>query len=414
MSAERPLVAIVYAEVTSPVVAAQTFPLIGALHGAGRSVHTVVFASPRRLFQPAEWLRHRRAFAQLRDAAGSAPLVLSHRPRDVQLGATGKRLARTLRAHGLTNAVLLCRQPRAALVAAAAREGLRGAGDVPFVVHDMRGIRPEEFLLSIGRSEEQLAPEEERMLLTYRDQERQACRRADAVLCVSRAMVRRVVTLHAVPESRVLRVPNLARPIPDAEAHRARWRRRLGVRDDDLLLTYSGSLAAWQLPEAIALLAAAVRRQEPRTRLLMLTPDVDVARSAVRQVALQGAEVRTAAPADARAVIAAADYGLLLRAPSEVNRVACPVKFGEYLACGVRPVLTGGIGDQSDLCAQGDLGILVGLADAGDAARRLLVDARRPAALGPEARAKRRAWVDATISPARTAERLLDLLAPLI
>jgi hypothetical protein len=76
--------------------------------------------------------------------------------------------------------------------------------------------------------------------------------------------------------------------------------------------------------------------------------------------------------------------------------------------------VTGGIGDQSDLCAQGDLGIVVGLADAGEAARRVLLDADRPGALGAQARAKRRRWVDETISPDRAAERLLELLEPLL
>jgi glycosyltransferase involved in cell wall biosynthesis len=412
LSGTRPVVGVIYAEVTSPVVESQTFPLLAALRSAGRQVDAVVFASPRRLFQPREWAAHRRALAALEEAIGRAPLVVSHRPRELQLGKTGKRLARSLRARGIDDAVLICRQPRAALVAAAAREALRD-GDAPFVVHDMRGVRPEEYLVSLGRAETELDDEQERMLVIYRDQERQACRRADAVLCVSRAMAQRVRNLHEVPESRVLRLPNHAQSVDDAEELRTRWRRKLRVGDDDLLLAYSGTLAAWQLPEATVLLAAAVRRQEPTTRLLMLTPDTARAQEAIRSAALDGAIVKRASPERAHELVAAADYGMLLRDASAVNRVACPVKFGEYLACGVRPVLTGGIGDQSELCAQGDLGILVGLADAGDAARRLLMDARRPGALGPEARAKRRAWVAETITPLRAAERLQALLDPL-
>ncbi len=414
MNARRPVASVTYAEITAPVVESQTFPLLAALRAAGHGVDAIAFASPRRLFQPAEWAAHRRAVAGLRAAIGKAPLVVSHRPRELQLGRTGKRLARVLGARGLADAILICRQPRAALVAAAAREALRGAGHAPLVVHDMRGIRPEEYLVSLGREENELDDEEERMLVIYRDQERQACRRSDAVLCVSREMARRVTTLHEVPAERVLRLPNHARPVVHAEELRARSRRRLRVTDEDLLLAYSGTLAAWQLPDTTALLAAAVRRQRPGTRLLMITPDVATARRAIHKAALEGAIVKTSSPDRTHELVAAADYGLLLREPSDVNRVACPVKFGEYLACGVRPVLTGGIGDQSDACAHGGLGIVIGLADAGDAARRILIDADRPGALGPEGRTKRRAWVAQTISPECAAERLLGLLAPLL
>ena len=410
MNAARRIACVIYAEVTAPVVESQTFPLLAALRAAGREVDAIAFASPRRLFQPAEWVAHRRALAGLEAAIGKTPLTVSHRPRELQLGRTGKKLARTLVARGLDDAILICRQPRAALVAAAAREALRDSGKMPIVVHDMRGIRPEEYLVSLAREEHELDEEQERMLVIYRDQERQACRRSDAVLCVSREMARRVQHLHEVPAERALRLPNHAHPLPDSEALRARSRRPLRVADDALLLAYSGTLAAWQLPDTTTLLAAAVRQENPRARLLMLTPDAQ----AVRNAGLDGALVKSASPHRAHELVAAADYGLLLREPSEVNRVACPVKFGEYLAAGVRPVVTGGIGDQSDLCAQGDLGIVVGLADARASARRLLQDAERPGALGAEARARRRRWVEETISPERAAERLLALLEPFV
>jgi hypothetical protein len=99
-----------------------------------------------------------------------------------------------------------------------------------------------------------------------------------------------------------------------------------------------------------------------------------------------------------------------------VNRVACPVKFGEYLACGVRPVLTPHIGDQSRLCETSGLGVVVAIASMPDAARLVAADAARPGTLSPGAREARREWARENIAPARASERIaefVDAVTPL-
>lgn len=411
----RAIVSVLYAEVTAPVVEAQTLPLLSAMRDRGERVDAVIFASPRRLFMPRDFAVHRRAFGLFTATLGHPPAVLTHPPRARSFARLGRRMAKELTDRGIADAILICRQPRATLAACAARDALRAAGvRVPLVIHDQRGIRPEEYLMSLGREESELSSDEARMLATYRDHEKQACVAADAVLCVSHGMVRHVRESHGVAEEQVLRLPNHARPVDDAEQLRAAARKRLRLDDDALVLAYSGTMAAWQLPEATALFAAAVANLRPGTRLLMLTPDTAVARAATKAAAVVKPIIRSATPDRAQELVAAADYGLLLRDDSEVNRVSCPVKFGEYLACGVRPVLTPTVGDQSDLCMSTNLGVVVPLTEAGTAARRLLVDVRTPFALGAEARAKRRAWATENISPARTGAKLLDLLAPLI
>ncbi len=415
MTLRRPIASLIYAEVTAPVVESQTLPLLRALRDAGERVDALMFASPRRLFVPGDWSAHRRTLGLFESMLGGTPAVLTHPPRAQSFERLGKRLAKTLVERQLANAILICRQPRAALVACAARDQMRTrGGDAPFVVHDQRGVRPEEYLMSLGRDEGDLAADEKRMLSSYREQERGACCGADAVLCVSTPMANRVRKLHGVPTERVLRLPNHAHPVDDAEQLRAAARKKLRIDDDTLVLAYSGTLAAWQLPEATALFARAVANQLPGTRLLMVTPDRAVARAATKAAGVEKPIIRTSTPDHAHEWVAAADYGLLLRDDSEVNRVSCPVKFGEYLACGVRPVLTPTVGDQSDLCMSTGLGVVIGLGDAGDAARRLLIDVRNPFALGPEQRAKRRAWATENITPAGTAKKLMELLSTVL
>jgi hypothetical protein len=323
----------------------------------------------------------------------------------------GRRLASALEGYKAQNAVLLCRQPRAAIIGAAARKALRKRGhDQASVVLDLRGLRPEEYLLTLGREESALTPKERKRLDAYRKQESRACELADAVLTVSGPMLQHVRDRREVDPARLEFIPNHAPVVAHAERLRAEARTDLGFSHDALVVAYAGTLAAWQMPVPSAMLVKSLTEHIPSTRMLFLTPDVAAARQTVKQVGLRGAVVKSLAQRDVARFLAAADYGLLLRESSPVNRVACPVKFGEYLASGVRLLTSPGIGDVSDLVTEFDLGIVVSPSNLGNTARRIAMDARRPNSVDADGRARIRDWARRNVSPDRAAEVLLGFV----
>lgn len=411
MTPRRPVVAVIYAEVTAPVVRSQTPPLLRALRTLGHRVDSVLYTSPRALFVSSARSARERAIASFAAATGVQPMRRTHLPRDRGMEAQGRSLAKRLVKRGLYEAILFCRQPRAAIVGLAARDAIASrGGPAPRVVLDLRGTRDVEYLMTLGKTEAGLSAVEQGRLLEYRAQEELACRRADAVLCVSHPMARLVSQRYAVDPKKLGCVPNHAEPVPDAEALRSKSRADLGVALDALLVAYSGTLAAWQMPEASIGLFQAIRALSPDARLLFLTPDTEAAAKALAAAGVDDVLLRSAPPGEATKLLCGADYGLLLRQDAIVNRVACPVKFGEYLACGVRPILTPHIGDQSNLCETSDLGVVVGVASPTDAARIVAADAGRAGNLGLEGRDMRRKWALDNISPDRAAARVTEFL----
>lgn len=406
----RPIVTVVYAEITAPVVHAQTLPLLEEFRKQGRRVDSVAFTSPRARVMPSQIAAHKRALRALGAAIDGDPVRITHPPGDRNLGGLGRKLAKELRKRGEADAVLFCRQPRAALVGVAAREALAREPKPPFVVLDLRGIRDVEYLLTLGRTEDELSPDERSRLTAYRQQEEQACRQADAVLHVSRPMRTLVANRYGLPVEDMGVVPNHARIVADAEDLRGQARAELGLTGGELLVTYCGTLAAWQMAEESVVLVKAFQARRPDVRMMFLTPQGPQAKAAMDRVGLRRGIVRSVPQAEVPRYLAAADYGLLLRQRTAVNQVACPVKFGEYLACGVRPVLTPDIGDQSQTALDQNLGLVIGLHDAETAATRMTLDADQPASTSMEGREKRRAWARANISPARAAERVLEFL----
>jgi hypothetical protein len=106
---------------------------------------------------------------------------------------------------------------------------------------------------------------------------------------------------------------------------------------DRLRVVYTGGLQHWQnVDRMLDVVAACGARCE--FRFYTDSPDRlhDAARG--RGVA-DRMQIATAPPEELPAIYGDADLGLVLRDDIAVNRVSCPTKLSEYLACGVVPVV---------------------------------------------------------------------------
>ncbi len=255
------------------------------------------------------------------------------------------------------------------------------------VVYDVRGDYEAEHAFHVaGRGDardERTAPG----LVRIRRAEGVACREADRLLCVSEALARALDRRHPGAAAKATVVPcghdpEKFRLDPDA---RARWRAKLGL-EGRWVLCYAGSLVPYQLPERVAHLGALARALRPDAHLLLVTPDLERARAllATHGLGPEAATALAAAHEDMPGLLAAADAGVLLRRRDPVNAVASPTKLAEYLACGLRLVVSEGIGDVGALVAdlagaRGASGLgLVADPDDDDALRAALARAAAP------------------------------------
>lgn len=202
-------------------------------------------------------------------------------------------------------------------------------------------------------------------------------RRATRVSAVTRGLAAVVEEAHRVGAIEVVPccVDIASASVDPADARRRRA--ELGYSDDDVVAVYAGGLSHYQqVPTMLALWRRLL--DEPRLKFLLLTNDDPHSLPAVvgdlgdfgdrlRHFSLSRREVP--------ATLAAADIGFMLRDSRELNRVASPVKFPEYLAAGLGIVASPGTGDASGLIESGDLGVLVDTQQIDDgvaAVRRLI------------------------------------------
>ncbi len=331
---------LLWGEILGPAARSQTFPLLRRLRGRGHTVTLVAGVSLRRWLSPRAY---REALDEAREAAGGCLRVVHHLPR--QRVVWMSRLARRLAGGGAPD-VVHARQARAAVLAVR-------AGVAP-VLADLRGLRPEEFLMSAGRPEAALDQRERAALARHREEQRCAVQEAAAVICVSEAFRRRLPRREGV-----FVIPNAAEPVDDLDPGIRRARRaQLGLREGDFALVYSGSLAAWQCVDETVRLAGAAAGRDARFRLVLLTHDEAAASDLLIREGVSGI-VASLSPERTRALLPAFDGALLLRRPDPVSEVSCPVKFVEYLHAGLPVAVSGGVGDVSGWVKEHGLGIVL-------------------------------------------------------
>lgn len=204
-------------------------------------------------------------------------------------------------------------------------------------------------------------------------------RGATRVSAVTRGLAAAVGEAHRVAAIEVVPccVDIASASVDPADARRRRG--ELGYSDDDVVAVYAGGLSHYQqVPTMLTLWRRLL--DEPRLKFLLLTNDDPHSLPAVvGDLGAFGDRLQhfSLSRREVPATLAAADIGFMLRDSRELNRVASPVKFPEYLAAGLGIVASPGTGDASDLIESGDLGVLVDtqrIDDGVDAVRGLVAE----------------------------------------
>ncbi len=144
-------------------------------------------------------------------------------------------------------------------------------------------------------------------------------------------------------------------------ARRAEQRERLNL-NDKFVVCYCGGLWHWQRPDAVAEAFAAIHAAMPDAHMLVISRQAEsfLAHLERAGVAPESLTARAVPHDQVASYLMAADVGLLLREDHLLNRVAAPVKFAEYLRCGLPVLLTPCIGDYGQFVSDEGVGAAVG------------------------------------------------------
>lgn len=244
------------------------------------------------------------------------------------------------------------------------------------IVVDVRGAWPEELLFARGFDGPEQAPLElQEQFRVAEGRLRCAIDASDSVFTVSEGMVNYVRVLGADP-NRVAYVPCCVRSTTFTAHARSAMRATLGL-GNKLVFAYSGTVTRYQHVDdgLLAFFRLAVAHC-PDAHLLCLTPDAAQMAASIADAGIADDRVKllTVAQHEIPSFLAAADAGVLLRAPSRMNRFSEPTKFAEYLAAGLPVVVALGTGTLDTMVEAHGAGVAIDWFEADADRRRAVVE----------------------------------------
>jgi glycosyltransferase involved in cell wall biosynthesis len=222
------------------------------------------------------------------------------------------------------------------------------------VICDCRGVGSEEIIYKYpGGKGILLSKKIERV-------ERSAHRKSDHLFCVSNSFKAYIREKNeTTPDIEVVPCCINAEKFKFDEEARDKIRKEMGISDRFVIL-YAGSLNEWQLPEKMIEIFNIFKRNISESIFLMLTKDTEFAEDLFLDSGMdKNSYIIRHIPFDLIGkYLVAGDVGLLIREENDVNRVAFPIKFTEYIRSGV-PVMTSITSDIADFIEKYDAGFRI-------------------------------------------------------
>lgn len=212
------------------------------------------------------------------------------------------------------------------------------------IIFDVRGAEPEEFTYNQSKdvlTEQACLGSAQKKLRWLNNLERHAAKAADHFFCVSEQMKTHMQKKYRVPEEKIDVIPcGVKNSFMYDQNVRELSRRRLGLSDKSVFV-YVGSMDVGQLPRFTFRLFKQFKSIMPEAFLLVLTYDLEQAYDLLKAESIpKNSMLVDNIPNNmVPEMLCAADFGMLLREKSVRNSVSAPVKFSEYMSCGL-PVIT--------------------------------------------------------------------------
>ncbi|MGA1840848.1 MAG: glycosyltransferase [bacterium] len=196
--------------------------------------------------------------------------------------------------------------------------------------------------------------------LILRQLEKRFLQRFDVISVVSEGMRKYLWQNYGISPVRVAVLPCAADQDtfgyrPDS---RLEIRRDLGL-EDRIVFVYNGICAPWQcIRETIACFKL-IKDFDDRAFLLVLSPDRELFKQYLSCLDPEDYRVLSVEHTLMDRYLSSADCGFLIRKRNIINRVASPLKFSEYLICGLPVIIGPEVGDFSNIIQNEGIGAVI-------------------------------------------------------
>jgi glycosyltransferase involved in cell wall biosynthesis len=139
-------------------------------------------------------------------------------------------------------------------------------------------------------------------------------------------------------------------------------KRELGIKDDDLVVSYLGSIGGWYLTDEMLQFCKTLLSKVPQTKFLFISPHRhEVIKEAVKKYGIPADKViiKHGMRHEVPVLLSLSDYSLFFIKPCYSKISSSPTKHGEIMAMGIPVITNAGVGDVEDITTKYNAGIVL-------------------------------------------------------
>ena len=202
----------------------------------------------------------------------------------------------------------------------------------------------------------------------FKEKEAEAVAQCNGIVCLTHAAEKIICKWPEYKES----IPLVVIPCsvdldmfdPSAiDAHKkASLKKELGIAENDLVISYLGSIGGWYLIEEMMHFCKLLSDKKPATKFLFISPhrhEAIVAAAATYGVEPGKIITRKASRKDVPLLLSLSQYSIFFIRPCYSKQSSSPTKHGEIMAMGIPLITNSGVGDVKEIVTRYQSGIVL-------------------------------------------------------
>ena len=203
----------------------------------------------------------------------------------------------------------------------------------------------------------------------FREKEKGLIRNSDVVVSLTQNGKHEILRQHGqdISEEKIKVIPccvdlELFSPNHLRLSDQQEWKRKLGIADQDFVLSYSGSLGTWYLLNEMLKFFSLLLLKKPTAKFLFITREADrKIKAAAKDLNIPESNIRVVAAEREQMplLLSLSSASIFFIKSSYSKKASSPTKMGEGMALGIPVIGNAGVGDVKEIIEQTESGMVL-------------------------------------------------------
>lgn len=195
----------------------------------------------------------------------------------------------------------------------------------------------------------------------FKKKEDEELSHADGIVCLTHAaekiiqhstFYKKNTPLSVIPCSVDL---DLFNPLAISSDEKSSWKKKLKIKDDDLVVSYLGSIGGWYMTKEMMQFCKVLHDKKPNAKFLFISPHLHevIVNEAIKYgLPTESVIVTHARRNEVPMLLSLSNYSLFFIKPCYSKLSSSPTKHGEIMAMGIPVITNSGVGDVKEIVEQ--------------------------------------------------------------